>query len=141
VRLDDGAPDWIRRGTGASISFYRTATNPDFFGWEQVTTGLLHEVTVCSSRTKPIEPVAKVLTIQDEEPAPARVRAVSQPVRGQQWAIGHRPRNGREEMDELRAREALAERAGLPVNVEAIIHQLRADLGYGSSVPWWRQAA
>jgi hypothetical protein len=50
------------------------------------------------------------------------------------WAIGHRPRTGREETVELNTRIDLAERAGLPADVEAILEQLRLDLSYGSSV-------
>ncbi len=73
VRLHDNAPGWIRKGTGASISTTLGAES-DFGGWQVRRKPFLAEVTLCSAKTQPCEPLARVLLIEDE-PKPAPVAA------------------------------------------------------------------
>jgi hypothetical protein len=88
------------------------------------------------------EPGARLTLIYEPEKQARRATAAAHPLRPGQarvtWAIGHRPRSGREETVELNARITLAERAGLPADVEAILGQLRADLGYPTA-RWWER--
>lgn len=69
IRLHDDAPAWIKKGTGASISFWPGYVNNDFFGWQRVASAVLKEVTLCSSATSPVEPLAQVLTLSESQPA------------------------------------------------------------------------
>jgi hypothetical protein len=138
---DAGA--WVKRGTPAS--FYSIVLNESSFVDRWIVGGYVAEVSLLH-RERPAEPGARVTLLYEPKQAPrapARVRrpAPVQHARTIHWAIGRRPRTGQEEIDELHARIELAQRAGLPDDFELILEQLRHELGYGRSVPWWRAHA
>lgn len=136
---DDKRPGWLKIGTGASISMLPLSKS-EWFGWPITRDGALEEVTVCSPDTRPIEPCAKVLSLRDEEipMLSGRPREVVPIVAATPPALPARRRSrDQREMDELRRR---LDAAGPGADFELILEALRQELGYGSSVPWWRAA-
>ncbi len=114
VRLHDNAPGWIRKGTGASIST-TLGVESDFGGWLVRRKPVLSEVTVCSAKTQPCEPLARILLIEDEpKPAPVAART---------------PTKLEQQRNELNRRIDLALAANPNADVGAIITGYKIEIG------------
>jgi hypothetical protein len=68
VLLDDGAAEWVRQGTPASLS-YATMYRSEWQGWEICRSGYVTEVSVLSATRKPAEALAQVVLLREAEPA------------------------------------------------------------------------
>jgi hypothetical protein len=68
----DEPPEWLRRGTAASMSWCNLGVRePMPGGWLRHNAGLVTEVSVLSPGVKPAEPGAQVVTLNRTSPPPA----------------------------------------------------------------------
>jgi hypothetical protein len=77
VRVDE-EPSWLKRGTGASMG-YRVLQRGELFGWPVIRHAYLDEVTVCSPSYRPVEPLARVVYVEDEAPQKVQTRQLATP--------------------------------------------------------------
>jgi hypothetical protein len=125
-RIDDDAPAWLKRGTGASISFCK-GFESTVGGWPIIRSGWLNEVTVCSPAHKPVEPLAQVMLLRVEEPGPVQSKPAQskrQPQLVRRPAVSRAQKNA-SEMAELHRR---IDAAGPGADVEAIIVAMQLEM-------------
>ncbi len=125
VELDPAAPTWIRKGTRASFgSVYRSESS---FVEGLILTGFVLEVSVLLDQA-PAEPGARVMMVYDGEPAAPKATVI-EPV------YMPAPRLSSRHQRELAELNRRIDAAGPNADIEAIMVNLKAELGYYQR-PW-----
>ena len=62
-------PGWLERNCPVSFSYKPAGTNHDVFGCQILRSGLITHVSLLSPAQQPAEPLAKLMTLREQEPA------------------------------------------------------------------------